>query len=95
MAPTMTMAELRTAQRIREIDRPPTSVNLSTSVSGQKSRKDLQSLKADRCNYSFIHYQSLLILCKITGRLEPGPAVAGREAGCTVDRLTAHHRADI
>lgn len=59
MAPTMTKAELRTAQRIREIDRPPTSVNLSISVSGQKSRKDLQILEADRCNYSFIHSLSV------------------------------------
>lgn len=31
MAPTMTKAEFRVAQRIREIDRPPTSVNRSMS----------------------------------------------------------------
>lgn len=42
MAPTMTKAQLRRAQRMREIERPPTSVNFSISMRGQRSRKDLQ-----------------------------------------------------
>lgn len=45
MAPTMTKAELKAAQRIREMDRPPTSVNFSMSVKGQRSRKAQGSLQ--------------------------------------------------
>lgn len=44
MAPTMTKMELRTAQRMREIDSPPTSVNFSMSVRGQRSRKGPESV---------------------------------------------------
>lgn len=40
MAPTMTKAELRTAQRMREMDSPPGSVNFS--ISGKTLRKVLQ-----------------------------------------------------
>lgn len=42
MAPTMTKAELRTAHKMSERDRPPTAVNFSMSCNegrrGQRSR---------------------------------------------------------
>lgn len=40
MAPTMTKVQLRTTQRMRESDRPPTSVNFSMSAKGRRSRKN-------------------------------------------------------
>lgn len=39
MAPNMTQKELRAAQRRREMDSPPASVNFTISVKGSESRK--------------------------------------------------------
>lgn len=46
MPPTRTKAQLRTAQRMREIDSPPTSVNFSMSVKAQSQGSVLFFLKS-------------------------------------------------